>query len=86
MENKRLEILKRLESKVDGIESKVDNLREDLNIVEKVVANNCYDIVKLRVKNNNIDNTEVLNRIEYKINRTEDLIINLKNKIYKNIE
>lgn len=85
MENEILEILKRLEAKFDNIESKVDNLREDLNIVEKVVANNCYDIVKLRVKNNNIDNTEILNRIEYKINRTEDLVINLKNKL-KNIE
>lgn len=41
MEKEILEILKRLESKVDGI-------REDLSTVELVTANNYKDIAKLK--------------------------------------
>ena len=59
MEKEILEILKRLESKVDGIEKKLDGVVEQtadlvefrneiLNNVELVTANNYKDIAKLK--------------------------------------
>lgn len=100
MEKEILEILKSIQetqiemnNRLIELETKVvDELKSDLETASLITAKNWKDLAMMKARNSSLeksiknDNMEKLEVINYKLDRLDSDIIDIKNKINKNIK